>query len=60
MIQISENIIDVDEYLEEMRNTTAWCGEIEILGMSNFLNSNISVNNNSPYQPVNQNSNNNI
>ncbi|RUO86075.1 OTU domain-containing protein [Spiroplasma endosymbiont of Megaselia nigra] len=61
-IQISENIIDVNEYLEEMRNTTAWGGEIEILGISNFLNSNISVNNNSlyPYQPFNQNSSNTI
>ncbi len=58
-IQISENEIAIN-YLERMREENAWGGEIEILGMSNFLNSNISVNNNSPYQSVNQNSNNNI
>ncbi|WP_342262608.1 MULTISPECIES: ankyrin repeat domain-containing protein [unclassified Spiroplasma] len=57
-IQISENEV-VNNYLDRMRNINAWGGEIEILAMNNLLNANISVGTDIPYQPVNQNSNNN-
>ncbi|WP_425379121.1 hypothetical protein [Spiroplasma endosymbiont of Polydrusus pterygomalis] len=48
------NEIDVN-YLERMRENNSWGGTPEIMAMSNLLNVNISVNNDSPYQPINQN-----
>lgn len=57
---IQENNGIVNNYLERMRQSSTWGGTPEILAISNILNSNISVNNHASYQPVNQNSTNNI
>ncbi|WP_374696027.1 ankyrin repeat domain-containing protein [Spiroplasma endosymbiont of Polydrusus formosus] len=53
------NEIDVN-YLERIRENNSWGDTPEIMAMSNLLNVNISVNNDSPYQPINQNSSNTI
>ncbi|WP_342255471.1 ankyrin repeat domain-containing protein [Spiroplasma endosymbiont of Poecilobothrus nobilitatus] len=57
---IQENNEVASNYLERMRESSTWGGTPEIIAMSNILNSNISVNNDSPYQPINQNSSNTI
>lgn len=57
---IEENNEIADNYLERMREPSALGGIPEILAMVNMLNTNISVNNDNPYQPINQNSNDNI
>ncbi|WP_338967567.1 ankyrin repeat domain-containing protein [Spiroplasma endosymbiont of Lonchoptera lutea] len=43
-IQISENEIDTN-YLERMRQSSAWGGQLEILAIGNLLGSNINANN---------------
>ncbi len=53
------NDIDIN-YLERMRQQSTWGGTPEIIAMSNILNSNISVNNDGSYQPINPNSSNTI
>ncbi|UNF62731.1 OTU domain-containing protein [Spiroplasma poulsonii] len=57
---IQENNEIANNYLNRMRQSSTWGGTPEILAMSNMLNSNITINNHSPYQPFNQNSNNTI
>ncbi|MFX4057444.1 MAG: ETX/MTX2 family pore-forming toxin [Spiroplasma sp. hy2] len=57
---IESNNEIANNYLNRMRQSSTWGGTPEILAMSNMLNANISVNNHAPYQPFNQNSNNNI
>ncbi|WP_342223953.1 ankyrin repeat domain-containing protein [Spiroplasma endosymbiont of Asaphidion curtum] len=60
-INITEtNEVDIDNYLIRMRQATTWGGTPEIVAMSNLINNNIRVDNDSPYQPVHQNANNNI
>ncbi|UNF62747.1 ankyrin repeat domain-containing protein [Spiroplasma poulsonii] len=57
---IQENNEIDNNYLDRMREPSTWGGTPEILATTNMLNANISVNNDIPYQPVNQNSNNTI
>ncbi|WP_342262895.1 ankyrin repeat domain-containing protein [Spiroplasma endosymbiont of Dromius quadrimaculatus] len=60
-INITEtNEVDIDNYLIRMRQAPTWGGTPEIVAMSNLINNNIRVDNDSPYQPVHQNANNNI
>ncbi|MFX4057100.1 MAG: OTU domain-containing protein [Spiroplasma sp. hy2] len=57
---IQENNEIDSTYLERMRQPSTWGGLSEIIAMANILNANISVNNDAPYQPINQNSTNTI
>ncbi len=44
-IQLSENEININSYLEIMRQINEWGGQIEILAIGNMLNANINENN---------------
>ncbi|WP_425377963.1 OTU domain-containing protein [Spiroplasma endosymbiont of Polydrusus pterygomalis] len=60
LIRIERNDANIDNYLQGMRELSTWGGTPEIAAISNFLNSNIIVNNGGSYRPVNQNASNNI
>ncbi|WP_348736237.1 OTU domain-containing protein [Spiroplasma endosymbiont of Ammophila pubescens] len=54
-IQISENEININNYLERMRQSSSWGGQLEILAIGNLLGSNINVNNRNIFETNNPN-----
>ncbi len=56
-IQISENEININNYLERMRQSSSWGGQLEILAIGNLLGSNINVNNRNIFETNNPNAN---
>ncbi len=56
-IQISENEININNYLERIRQSSSWGGQLEILAIGNLLCSNINVNNRNIFETNNPNAN---